>query len=47
MALNYAKLFNRRITPQSQPIPGSTQVPNSGGGYLLARWMTGRGLTGS
>ena len=33
MALNYAKFFNRRATPQSQPIPGSTQVANSGGGY--------------
>ena len=33
MAINYAKLFNRRVTPQSQPIPGSTQVRNSGGGY--------------
>jgi len=33
MAINYAKLFHRRITPQSQPIPGSTQVANSGGGY--------------
>ena len=33
MAINYAKLFNRRITPQLQPIPGSTQVPNSAGGY--------------
>ena len=33
MAINYAKLFNRRSTPQSQPIPGSTQVRNSGGGY--------------
>ncbi len=33
MAINYAKLFNRRVTPQSQPIPGSNQVPNSGGGY--------------
>src|SRR5262245_7275837 len=32
MAFNYAKLFNRRATPQSQPIPGSTQVRNSGGG---------------
>ena len=36
MAINYAKLFNRRVTPQSQPIPGSTQVRNSGGGYLVA-----------
>jgi 60 kDa SS-A/Ro ribonucleoprotein len=33
MAINYAGQFNRRITPQSQPIPGSTQVPNSAGGY--------------
>ena len=33
MAINYAKLFNRRSTPQSQPIPGSTQVANSAGGY--------------
>src|SRR5260370_30392817 len=33
MALNYAKLFNRRVTPQSQPIPGSTQVCNSNSGY--------------
>ena len=33
MAINYAKLFNRRATPQSKPIPGSTQVANSGGGY--------------
>jgi hypothetical protein len=32
MAINYAKTFNRRVTPQSQPIPGSTQVPNSAGG---------------
>jgi hypothetical protein len=35
MAINYAKLFNRRVTPQSQPIPGSTQVRNSGGGKML------------
>src|SRR5512137_410971 len=33
MAINYARLFDRRITPQSQPIPGSTQVPNSAGGF--------------
>lgn len=33
MAVNYARLFNRRITPQSLPIPGSTQEPNSAGGY--------------
>jgi len=33
MAINYAKTFNRRVTPQSQPIPGSNQVRNSGGGF--------------
>src|SRR5438046_3599588 len=33
MAINYAKILNRRNTPQSQPIPGSNQVRNSGGGY--------------
>jgi 60 kDa SS-A/Ro ribonucleoprotein len=33
MAINYAKLFNRRVTPQSQPIPGSTQVRNSNSGH--------------
>src|SRR6266513_3610906 len=33
MAINYSKLFNRRATPQSQPILGSNQVRNSGGGY--------------
>src|SRR5438552_2151326 len=33
MAINYAKNFNRRVTPQSLPIPGSTQVRNSAGGY--------------
>src|SRR6187401_372414 len=32
MAINYAKIFDRRATPQSQPIPGSNQVRNSGGG---------------
>jgi 60 kDa SS-A/Ro ribonucleoprotein len=33
MAINYSGQFNRRITPQSQPISGSNQVPNSAGGY--------------
>jgi 60 kDa SS-A/Ro ribonucleoprotein len=33
MAINYAHQFNRHITPQSQPIPSSTQVRNSGGGF--------------
>ncbi len=36
MAINYAKIFNRRATPQSQPIPGSTQVRNSDRGYSWA-----------
>src|SRR6185369_4354177 len=41
MAINYAKPFNRRATPQSRPIPGSTQVPNSAGGYSwrVDDWM--------
>ncbi|NBV21605.1 MAG: TROVE domain-containing protein [Proteobacteria bacterium] len=34
MAINYAKLFNRHTTPQSQPIPGSKQVANSAGGFV-------------
>jgi len=33
MAINYAKIFNRRVTPQSLPIPGTTQVANSASGY--------------
>lgn len=33
MAFNYAKLFNRRATAQSRPIPASNQVRNSAGGY--------------
>src|SRR5437773_11088926 len=41
MALNYAKLFNRRVNPQSQPIPGSAQIANSAGGYSweVNDWM--------
>ena len=31
--MNYAKLFNRTITPQSMPIPGSGQVQNHAGGF--------------
>ena len=33
MAINYAQQFQRQSTSQSQPIPGTTQVPNSAGGY--------------
>ena len=25
--------YNTKVTPQSEPIPGSKQVPNSAGGY--------------
>jgi 60 kDa SS-A/Ro ribonucleoprotein len=32
----YAKHFSTRVTPQSEPIPGSGQVPNSSGGYAFA-----------
>jgi hypothetical protein len=42
MAINYAKIFNRRATPQSQPIPGSSQVRNSGGGYGIYHCTAGR-----
>lgn len=36
----YTKLFNRKQTPQSMPIPGSEQVPNNAGGYtfVLDKW---------
>lgn len=33
MAHKLFNLFNKKNTPQNQPIPGSTQVPNSAGGY--------------
>ena len=38
--MKYAKLFNKLRTPQWQPIPGSTQVPNTAGGYAweVDRW---------
>jgi 60 kDa SS-A/Ro ribonucleoprotein len=37
----YAKHFSTVSTPQSEPIPGSNQVPNSAGGYAFAvdNWM--------
>lgn len=34
--MKYTKLFNTKKTPQSQPIPGSGQVPNTAGGYAWA-----------
>ena len=33
MRTNYGKIFSQRETAQSLPIPGSTQVKNSAGGY--------------
>jgi 60 kDa SS-A/Ro ribonucleoprotein len=33
MAHKIYNLFNRKATPQSAPIPGSNQIPNSAGGY--------------
>ena len=36
MTINYARQFNRRATPQSQPIPGSAQIRNSNSGYVWA-----------
>ncbi len=38
--MKYAQLFNPFQTPQSMPIPGSAQVPNSAGGFVwtLDRW---------
>ncbi len=33
MSISYAQLFHRRTTSQSQPIPGSIQIPNSAGGH--------------
>jgi 60 kDa SS-A/Ro ribonucleoprotein len=32
----YARHFSTRQTPQSEPIPGSNQVPNNGGGFAFA-----------
>ncbi len=36
MSVNYARHFSTRTTPQSEPIPGSRQVPNSTGGFAFA-----------
>jgi len=38
---NYRQLYSRRETPQSEPIPGSTQIANSAGGYAwgVDDWM--------
>lgn len=34
--MNYAKHTSTKSTPQTSPIPGSNQVPNSAGGYAWA-----------
>jgi 60 kDa SS-A/Ro ribonucleoprotein len=36
MRTNYGKIYSTRATPQSQKIPGSTQVVNSAGGFAWA-----------
>jgi 60 kDa SS-A/Ro ribonucleoprotein len=36
MARSTYRTYSTRSTPQSQPIPGSTQVPNSAGGFAWA-----------
>jgi 60 kDa SS-A/Ro ribonucleoprotein len=36
MGTKFLKHFRTRQTPQSEPIPGSAQVPNSAGGYAFA-----------
>lgn len=33
MPANYMQHLNPKTIPQSQPLPGSTQVPNSAGGF--------------
>jgi 60 kDa SS-A/Ro ribonucleoprotein len=33
MTFNLTKLWNRKNTPQSEPMPGTSQVPNSAGGF--------------
>src|SRR5574339_72015 len=40
MTIRYAGHINRRQTPQSEPIPGETQVQNSAGGYVyeIDKW---------
>ena len=37
---HFATRLRRLVTPQSEPIPGTDQVPNSGGGFAFAidRW---------
>lgn len=41
MTVNYASHVNRKQTPQSEPIPGETQVQNNAGGYVYeaGKWQ--------
>jgi 60 kDa SS-A/Ro ribonucleoprotein len=41
MSIHYGKLFSRKTTPQSESIPGTTQVPSSAGGFAwpVDDWM--------
>lgn len=41
MRQNYANLYNTRVTPQSEPVPGKGQVANSAGGFVFAldKWQ--------
>lgn len=34
--MNFTKYFSKQRTPQRMAIPGTTQVPNSAGGYAWA-----------
>ena len=34
--MNFTKYFSKQRTPQSLPIAGTTQVPNSAGGFAWA-----------
>lgn len=36
MTTKYGQLYNTRVTPQSEPVPGRQQVANSAGGYVFA-----------
>jgi len=40
MANNYSGHFNTKATPQTQPVPGKTQVENNAGGFVfqLDKW---------
>ena len=36
MSLTYRSAYSKKVTPQSQPIPGEDQVENQAGGYVYA-----------